>query len=130
MLRAFILYVVSLCQRRSALPTQRNENEGVNNVVAPHDRVDAPQQAQRTVNPRQRWARAIRLVQRVLILRKRWSFFGALLNTRGNSLPQPILRNVRRCFSRLGLTLKYLNSKQLCDHLKRESGVLKYKRGQ
>ena len=130
MLRTFFLYVVSLCQRRS-LPTRRDENEGEDDDIAPRlVRVDAnlPQWFQRNVRARLRWTRAVTLVRKVLRLRKRWSYIGALLNTRRNSLPPTVLNNVRRYFSRLGRTLRFLNSAQLCEHLVRKSGNLEYKR--
>ena len=126
MLRSVFLYVVSLCQRRSSLPTRRDENEEDDAPRLVVEPIVLPEWFQRNVRARLNWARATRLVRLVLRLRKRWSYFGALLNTRRN-LPQPILNNVRRYFSRLGRTLRSLNSTQLCDHLERKSGVLKHK---
>ena len=126
MLRSVFLYVVSLCQRRSSLPTRRDENEEDDAPRLVVEPIVLPEWFQRNVRARPNWARATKLVRLVLRLRKRWSYFGALLNTRRN-LPQPILNNVRRYFSRLGRTLRSLNSTQLCDHLERKSGVLKHK---
>ena len=126
MLRSVFLYVVSLCQRRSSLPTRRDENEEDDAPRIVVEPIVLPEWFQRNVRARSNWARATKLVRLVLRLRKRWSYFGALLNTRRN-LPQPILNNVRRYFSSLGRTLRSLNSTQLCDHLERKSGVLKYK---
>ena len=128
MLRSVFLYVVSLCQRRSSLPTRRNENEEDDAPLLVVEPIVLPEWFQRNVRARLNWARATKLVRLVLRLRKRWSYYGALLNTRRNSLPPPILTNVRTEFSRLGRTLRFLNSTQLCDHLERKSGVLKYKR--
>ena len=103
-----------LCSKRNIQGTAFQ-----NQIDAPlPERVDALPVRRRPVGifrPRPRWIRAIRLVCQILRYRKRWSFFGALLQTRRNSLPYQVLTRIRSYYSGLGRYLGRYNSSRLCD---------------
>lgn len=74
-----------------------------------------------------RFQRAVISIKRILRLRRTWSEIGGWLNCHRNERGSTQYQRFASVFGRLGRMLRQLQSSELCSHLRRVSGTLRYR---